>query len=121
MDKKQGEKMDKNKKVTAKQMQVAQMLANPDETLTKREISEACNISRATLYNWLADENFNKYLDSIIYKYTDAEVAEVWKSLCRKAKNGDVNAIKLFFEMKGKYKNQVELSGNITFIDDVNE
>lgn len=97
------------------------MLANPDENLTKCEIAEKCKIARATLYKWLRDADFVDYLNKLIDDYTDSQTAEMWKALCNRAKKGDVQAIKLFFELKGKYKNQVEMSGNITFIDDVNE
>ena len=111
----------KRTKLTAKQMQVAEMLANPNEAKTKCEIVNECGIARSTLYKWLIDDDFVDYVNKLVDRYTSGELSEVWRALCNRAKTGDVQAIKLFFELKGKYKNQVELSGNITFIDDVNE
>ena len=111
----------KKTKLTAKQMQVAEMLANPNESKTKCEIVKECDIARSTLYKWLTDDDFLDYVNKLVDRYTSGELSEVWRALCSKAISGDVQAIKLFFELKGKFKNQVELSGNITFIDDVNE
>jgi hypothetical protein len=61
----------------------------------------------------MKDSRFLDYLNSQIDKYTDSEIAEVWKALVTKAKRGDISAIKLFFEMKGMYleKKKFELTG----------
>ncbi|WP_373325638.1 phBC6A51 family helix-turn-helix protein [Sporomusa paucivorans] len=97
----------------AKQICIAQLLVNPDDKRTKEQKAQAAGITYKTLWEWMKDENFVIYLNSQIDKYTNAEVAEVWKALVRKAKMGDISAIKLFFEMKGLYveKKRHELSG----------
>lgn len=107
--------------ITPKQKKVAEMLADFCEPMTYSEIIEESKISKATFNKWIGDRNFTEYTNSLVEKYTDIELCQVYKALCKKAKSGDVSAMKLFFEMKGKYKNQVEFSGDITFIDDVNE
>jgi hypothetical protein len=48
----------------------------------------------------MKDDRFVDYLNSQIGKYTNAELYEIWKSLMMQCKRGNVNAIKLFFEMK---------------------
>lgn len=97
----------------AKQIFVAQLLVNPDDKRTKEQKAQAAGITYKTLWEWMKDERFVGYLNAQIDKYTDAEVAEVWKALIRKCKQGDVSAIKLFFELKGMYqeKKKIEHTG----------
>ena len=106
-----------------KQIKVAEMLANPRYGLKDSEIIEACDVSHTTFYRWIREnDEFNAYVNKLIDKYTDAELAAVWKALIRKCKIGDVQAIKLFFELKGKYSQNVNVSGSgvqIQIIDDI--
>ncbi|TCL39968.1 putative insertion element HTH domain-containing protein [Anaerospora hongkongensis] len=90
----------------AKQIAIARLLVNPENRGTKEQKAKDAGITYKTLWVWMQDPNFVAYLNSLINQYTDAETAEVWKALIRKAKMGDVSAIKLFFEMKGMYKEQ---------------
>lgn len=102
--------------LSKKQREVAEMLANPDVDGTKTAISENVGVSRTTLYKWLKDPEFIKYVDSLIDSYTDAELSTVWKALIRRCICGDTQAIKLYFELKGKYKQQIEHSGAEDFV-----
>ena len=43
------------------------------------------------------------HTENLINRYTDGEVGSVWKALLKKCKSGDIQAIKLYFELKGKY------------------
>ena len=87
----------------------ADMLANP-EIKTKLEVAEACGINESTLYGWLKKESFIKLVNKKLDKYTDKALPEVWDALIEKAKGGDTQAIKLYFEMKNKYKDRKEIS-----------
>ena len=102
--------------LSKKQREVAEMLANPDVSANKTEIIEQVGVPRTTLYRWLKDPDFIKYVDSLIDSYTDAELSTVWKALIRRCICGDTQAIKLYFELKGKYKQQIELSGTDDFV-----
>lgn len=104
-----------------KQVKCAEMLANPSVDLNKTEIINEVGISRDTFYTWLKKKEFTDYVASLVDKYTDSELSSVWKALIRKCESGDVSAIKLFFELKGKYKNTVDLTGTVMFVDDVVE
>lgn len=112
---------------TDEQVRMAQILADPSEQGTITEKCEKAGVSRSTFYRWMRDPNFVEYVNSLIDEYTDAELSRVWAALTRKAIEGDIQAIKLFFEMKGKYKEkkEIEHSGTIQFIsatpDVVNE
>jgi Helix-turn-helix of insertion element transposase len=103
---------------TDEQARMAQILADPSEQGTITEKCEKAGVSRSTFYRWMRDPNFVEYVNSLIDEYTDAELARVWAALTRKAIEGDIQAIKLFFEMKGKYKEkkEIEHSGSIQFI-----
>lgn len=99
-----------------KQREAAEMLANPDISVNKSEIAERVGVGRSTLYRWLKDSKFIKYVDSLIDSYTDAELGTVWKALIKRCAEGDTQAIKLYFELKGKYKQQIEHAGTEDFI-----
>jgi hypothetical protein len=95
--------------LTGKQIEIAQILADPSETRTIKAICEDNELPRRTFYNWMGKKEFVDFVNNLIDKYTDAELAGVWKALARKAKEGDSSSIKLFFEMKGKYREVKEL------------
>lgn len=86
-----------------KKLKMAEMLANPEFTGTNKDIYEAVGISHDTFYKWIKDNSIIEHAENLINKYTDSELGAVWKALLRKCKNGDIPAIKLYFELKGKY------------------
>ena len=88
----------------------AEMLANPEYS-TKKEIYESLGVPEATFYGWLRQQDFIDMVNNKVDKYTDRELPEVWSALVKEAKSGNTNAIKLYFEMKNKYKDRKELSG----------
>ena len=102
--------------LTGKKRHLAEILVNPD---FDGSISDACTeagISRTTFYNWLRDPKFKGALDAAIDDYSDSELAHIWRALIKKAESGSVEAAKLYFELKGKYKQQVNISGGVVFI-----
>lgn len=98
--------------LTHRQIEIAKILADPTETGTIKDICEREQLPRRTFYNWMGKKEFIDFINSLIDKYTDAELAGVWKALSLKARKGDIQAIKLFFEMKGKYKEVKEVNHN---------
>ena len=86
----------------------ASMLADPT-IRTKKEIYTTLDIPESTFYRWMDSQKFIDMVNEKIDKYTDRELAEVWKSLIKEAKMGDTRAIKLFFELKGKYKQEIDI------------
>lgn len=83
-----------------KQIQLAEMLANPDFCGTVTQLCEQCGVARSTFYRWLDQPEFRAYLDGLISKYADSELAAVWKALLRRCGCGDIQAIKLYFELR---------------------
>ena len=99
------------------------MLANPEFYGTNKELYETVGISHDTFYKWIKDEAVLSYAEKLIEKYTDADLGTVWKALILKCRTGDTQAIKLYFELKGKYKQNIQMSGSgvIQIIDDIPE
>ena len=85
---------------SAKQIQIVDLLLNPDDRRTKTEKINEVGVSRKTFYSWMKDERFIEYMNSRLGVYTNSELADVWKALIQQCKRGNIQAIKLFFEMK---------------------
>lgn len=101
---------------TVKQ-KAAEMLADPT-IKTKKEIHESLPISEATLYAWLNEQEFIDMVNEKVEKYTDRDLPDVWEALIKQATNGNTKAIKLYFELKNKYKQTVEL--DVKELPDIN-
>ena len=105
-------------RLSPKQRKVAEMLANPDFEGTKTEILEQAGVPRTTFYRWLRENQaFIDYTAQLVEKYTDGELPSVWKALTGKCHTGDVAAIKLYFELKGKYKVNVDVNNSPKLAD----
>lgn len=99
-------KQDKTK-FSKKQIKAAEMLVDPTFQGTVTELCQMVGVSRNTFYRWMNDDKFKEYLNSVIDQYADGELPAVWKALISKCKSGDVQAIKLYFELKGKYQQTI--------------
>lgn len=92
---------------------MAEMLANPTSYKNDKEIYSALGISHDTFYRWLREDNeITQYAAYLIERYTDKELGAVWSALIRECKKGDVRAIKLYFELKGRYRQQIDVIDN---------
>lgn len=89
----------------AKQIQMAELLINPEDRRTKKEKCADVGLTPKTLCSWLKDDRFVEYLRDRIELYTNAELPEIWRSLIAQCKRGNVAAMKLFFMLKNLYPN----------------
>lgn len=110
--------------LNGKKKEMAETLASPDFNGNITNLCAKIGVARSTFYKWLDDKVFVAYINELIDKFTDSELSSVWKSLIYRAKDGDVQAIKLYFELKGKYKTTVDVNANslvqiVTDIGDV--
>lgn len=96
------------KRLSKKQLAVAELLADPSFMGTITELCARCDVPRRTFYNWRDEPLFCEYVDSLIDKYTDSELASVWKSLIRACMDGNVQAMRLYFELKNKFKENIK-------------
>lgn len=104
-------------KVTGKKRKLAEMLCDPDNNMTITELCNVVGVSRQTFYNWQRDTSFNGYVEFLIDSFTDSELPRAWKKLVKRAVvDGNIDALKLFFSMKDKYKEELNIKGNVVFI-----
>lgn len=99
----------------------AELLANPDFSGTKEDIAREAGVSRATFYRWLRNPDFVALVNGLVSQYADAELSMVWKSLCKRIQDGDMQAIKLYFELRerGFQNSKSEEQENKTSFADV--
>lgn len=108
---------EKHYKLTAKQKKLAELLCDPDFNGSITELCRQVGVARSTFYRLQrSNSHFREYISYLIDSYTDSELARVWRSLIRKCDTGDAASIKLFFELKGKYRQQTEHSGKVVFL-----
>lgn len=101
---KQNETKTERNIIDARMAIAAELLANPDFSGTKEEIAREAGVSRATLYRWLRNPDFVALVNQLVAQYADAELAMVWKSLCKQIKAGNLQAIRLYFELRERSK-----------------
>lgn len=108
-------------KLTGKRLRMAELLANPEFRGTNKALYEAVGISHDTFYKWIKDDEILSCAEKLVDKYTDAELGAVWKALIARCKIGDVQAIKLYFELKGRYNKSLNISGVgiVQIVDDI--
>lgn len=88
--------------VTGKKRKLAEMLANPDISKTKKEIAEELGISLTTMWRWTREADFIDLISELVNSYTDSELPYAYKCLLARMPV-DTAAIRLFFELKQKY------------------
>lgn len=120
-------KCDKNDKrgyfpaVKGKKRQMALYITSPKYNGNITQACEEIGVSRATYYRWQEDSDYLDFVAYLIKEYTDSETANVWRATISRAKKGDTSAQKLFFELKGLYKQKVDLGGAVVFIEGENK
>ncbi len=104
---------------------VADALTDISNDGTLEDICLQYSITADMLYTWLAEDSFRQYMDLILNGKTFSAMTGVWKSLLNQCAEGNIQAIKLYFELKGKYKNDKSLTeaqskpAMIQIIDDI--
>lgn len=101
---KQNETKTERNIIDARMAIAAELLANSDFSGTKEEIAREAGVSRATLYRWLRNPDFVALVNQLVAQYADAELAMVWKSLCKQIQAGNLQAIRLYFELRERSK-----------------
>ena len=91
---------------SSKQIKMADLLLNPEDRRTKKEKCEEVGIAFKTLWTWMNDDRFLKYLSDRIDRYTNGALPEVWRALVQQCNRGNVNAMRLYFEMKELHPSQ---------------
>lgn len=93
---------------TAKQRRYQEILADPGEKRTQEEIAGELGVKRQTLWNWRQLEGFWAELHRLVKDRTNQAIARVWDALMRQCKRGDVQAMRLYFQLRGELTEQVK-------------
>lgn len=102
-----------NKLLTTKQLQVANMLLNIYDKRSDRQKFEEAGVSPQQVSAWRRDPVFQSYLTKRAEQLFSSSDSDAFKALIETMKGGDVSALKLFMEMRGKYNPRVQLDINI--------
>lgn len=94
-------------KPSVKQIAIVEMLLNPEDRRSKGDKLKEAGVPHRTFYNWMKDKRFIDYMNSKLDLYTDGELSDIWKALINQCKRGNIQAIKLFFEMKELTPNKI--------------
>ena len=100
-------------KLKKKQRAVAEALCDPDDTRNVTELCQDFEISRTTFYNWQHDSEFMGYVNCLIENYTSSIVPKAWKEIGKKIDQGNMEAIRLLLEVKGKLQKESAISNNV--------
>ncbi len=91
------------KALSKKKKSIARRLLNHSQgglqelcALEGLEVAELCHL--------FSDEAFTAYLHRLVDGYCQGSLASVWEALIAKCRDGDMKAIKLYFDLKGEAK-----------------
>lgn len=98
------------------QLQLANVLLNTHDNRSEREKLESVGVSSQKYHGWLRDPAFVNYLRKRAEVMFSANDYKAFQALSAEAANGDVSALKLFFEMRGIYNPRVQVDVNIEMV-----
>ena len=90
--------------VKGKKRRLAEAIVDPENDKTITALCQDIGISRTTFYNWQRDPMFMGYVEYLVESYTTSAIPEAWKQIVKKVEQGNMEAIKLLLEVKGKFK-----------------
>lgn len=96
-----------------KQRQVAEALVDPEDIRSVSELCKNFEISRTTFYNWQHNSDFVGYVDCLIDNYTSSIVPKAWKEIGKKVERGEMEAIRMLLEVKGKLQSNSQFNNNV--------
>lgn len=99
-------------KLKPKQRKVAEALVDPADDRTVTELCKDFGISRTTFYNWQKDSVFMGYVEWLVENFTSSMIPKAWKQIDRKIDKGDMEAIRLVLEVKGKLQKETSSINN---------
>ncbi len=102
-------------KLSAKMRRCAEKLTSPDFNGNISKLCEELKIARSTFYRWYDKEEFKQYINSLIEKYTESELANIWKAIVEAAKKGNLQALKLFFDLRNS-QDKSSTQNSVVFI-----
>ena len=100
-------------KLKSKQRAVAEALVDPEDERTVSQLCKDFGISRTTFYNWQHDSEFMGYVECLVDHYTTSIVPKAWKQIGKKVDEGNMEAIRMLLEVKGKLQKESAVNNNV--------
>lgn len=97
----------------ARQRRLAEALVDPDDDRNITELCKDFKISRTTFYNWQRESDFLGYVDCLIENYTTSMIPKAWKEIGKKVERGEMEAIRMLLEVKGKLQKSSQFNNNV--------
>lgn len=99
--------------IKGKKRKLAEALVDPADDRNVTELCKDFKISRTTFYNWQKDGDFMGYVNFLVESFTTSIVPKAWKQIAKKIEKGDMEAIKMLLEVKGKLQKENLINNNV--------
>ena len=96
-----------------RQRRLAEALVDPDDDRNVTELCKDFKISRTTFYNWQHESDFLGYVNCLIDNYTTSIIPKAWKEIGKKVERGEMKAIRMLLEVKGKLQKSSQFNNNV--------
>lgn len=101
------------KVLTFQQLDIVNKMMNTMDKTSMREKLEDVGITSQQLNQWMRDPNFSGYIRKRAEAQFAGADASAYMSILKGMESGDLNATKLFLEMRGIYNPKVTLEVNV--------
>ena len=91
-----------NKPFTARQQKYIKILADPSEDRTQEGVAKELNVTRAALYKWRQLPGFWEEVGKLVQDGTAQRMSRVWNRLLSQCERGNVQAMRLLFQLRGE-------------------
>lgn len=85
--------------LTQQQLRYVECLADPCESRSQEEIAQEIGVSRETL--WRRMKGFGEFVYSLALLHVKSELGRLFGALTFSARQGNIQAIRLIFELTG--------------------
>ena len=92
-----------------KQVAIVKLLIDPDDKRSIEAKCAACGVPKRTFYNWRQLDAFNRYIQDKLDELMEIDEPDVYKSLKTQVKRGNVQAIRTYYEVRGKLNKRVRV------------
>lgn len=102
-----------SQQLTSEQLMAANIMLNVDDKRSRREKLQFLGITSQKWGAWMRQPAFSSYMTRRAEQAFSANDWAAYSGLGNLVEEEDLNAIKLHFEMRGKYKNTLDVNINI--------
>ena len=96
------------------QIRFSNLYLDISKRMTQEDIAKEIGITRKTIWNWLQNPAFVKWLNSQKDRLLETALIYIYKTAIRKAVGGHFNFAKLLLEMAGAYQPGLKIEAGET-------